>query len=279
MPRKGTDFHRLVEELEGNLFAVPGATIQSPGYLRDKVTGRKREHDIVITYMLTPHRMFVVAVECRDRRRPVDDTQVEAFARKCSKTGVDKGIIVSSSGFAPEALTDAAFCNIDCFTLEQVAHLEWIAPKFFETLERRVTPIDIKLITLDDERGDLIEPFKVIMCEDHVSIELNEDEPVPLFLRLVEFIPDEQTPGERGNLTVDLPNPGDVFVIDGLGERREIHGFRLEFEYENQTTADPIKVYQYRTGGGATLFDAATARIGPTTSIEGRIMVVRKNTA
>jgi uncharacterized protein len=276
MQREGTEFHRLVEMLERGVFSVPGATVQSPGYLRDKVTGRKREHDIVITYSL-PYRSFVVAVECRDRKRPVDDTQVEAFARKCSKTGVDKGIIVSSSGFAPEALTDAAFCNIDCFTLEQVSQLEWVTPQVFETLHRHVTATAVQVIGTGDESGDLIEPLKVVMRENDVTIEMSHDDALPLTQRLLNSIRDEQIPGEEGSFTIELPNPGDVYLVDGLAQRREISGFLVSIHVETRVISEPINLYQYRSGQGATLFGVETARIGPNPHIEGSLVLVRRS--
>jgi hypothetical protein len=69
MPRKGEDFHRLVEYLERAVVDHSNLEIESPKYLTDKVTGERREHDIVLTQR-SPQREIVTAIECRDLTGP-----------------------------------------------------------------------------------------------------------------------------------------------------------------------------------------------------------------
>lgn len=93
-----------------------GVTIHSPHRLRDKDTGKLREHDVVIVRK-SHHGETLTAVECKDRGRPVGVDFVEQFSKKNEKTGIHHGIIVSATGFAETAKTKAKALNITCMTL------------------------------------------------------------------------------------------------------------------------------------------------------------------
>ena len=104
--KKGRSLEKLVAYLERSLSKNESVTVESPKRLRDKSTGRLREHDVVLT-VKSGHHTFFIAVECRDRKRPVGITQLEAFAKKCQETGVGQGVIVSPKGFAKTAQVKA----------------------------------------------------------------------------------------------------------------------------------------------------------------------------
>lgn len=142
MSRQGEDFHRLVELLEKSISDQESVTIESPKYLPDKITGELREHDIVLTYDF-PLQQLVVAIECRDRSRKITVGQVEEFYTKCRDTGVDKGIIVASGGFAGTARAKAAHYGIDCLTLTQVARIDWCSQS--EIVIRQRVPRSVQL--------------------------------------------------------------------------------------------------------------------------------------
>jgi hypothetical protein len=93
--------------------------VESPKRLIDKDTGRLREHDMVLTFLEGPHELCV-ALECRDRSRPVGVPEVEAFWAKCQRTGISHGIIVSSKGFTKSAISKANTQNIGCLLLDEV---------------------------------------------------------------------------------------------------------------------------------------------------------------
>lgn len=102
----GKDLERLVAMLE-RLLLGDQAVIESPSRrLIDRDTGKRREHDVLIIFDQA-HHQIITAIECRDRSRPVGVPEVEAFADKCSRTGVHCGAIVSSTGFRKSALTKA----------------------------------------------------------------------------------------------------------------------------------------------------------------------------
>ncbi|MGD9627642.1 MAG: restriction endonuclease [Pyrinomonadaceae bacterium] len=111
-----------MKKFESLLVGDENVTITSPKRLLDKVTKRLREHDVVIE-IKKAHHTNVLAFECRDRSRPIDVNAVEAFAKKCENTGVDKPIMVSSSGFTGPAREKADFYGIECFDLEQMTEM------------------------------------------------------------------------------------------------------------------------------------------------------------
>ncbi len=93
--------------------------------LPDKDTGRLREHDVVIIRR-THHEPNLTAIECRDQGRKVGVPQIEAFAKKCEKTGIDHGIVVAANGFTSTARTKAKALNLTCMELAEAESFEWI---------------------------------------------------------------------------------------------------------------------------------------------------------
>jgi hypothetical protein len=123
--RSSRSLEKLVAHLHGQLIESGSVQIESPKHLRDNSTGRLRRHDVVLT-ITTGYQTFLVAIECRERKRPVGLSQLAAFARKCSATSIDKSAIVSSCGFTRTALSGAEALGVYCLTLEQVKSFPWI---------------------------------------------------------------------------------------------------------------------------------------------------------
>jgi Restriction endonuclease len=120
--RKGRSLERLVAHLESVLIGQNNVTITSPRRLVDVITGQQREHDVIVE-ITNGHHVNLIAFECRDRTRPIGADAVEAFAKKCEHTKVNKGIMVSSSGFRKPATDKARFLGIECFGLDQMSSM------------------------------------------------------------------------------------------------------------------------------------------------------------
>jgi hypothetical protein len=116
---------KLVAQLRGQLIEGGSVLIESPKHLRDNTTGRLRRHDVVLT-VTSGYRKFLVAIECRERNRPVGLSQLASFARKCSGTSINKSAIVSSCGFTKTAICRAKTLGIHCLSLEQVTSFPWV---------------------------------------------------------------------------------------------------------------------------------------------------------
>lgn len=125
MAKSGKSLEQLVTSLEKVLGKNNDVVVESKKYLTDKTTGRKREHDVVLT-INHAHHQVIVAIECRDRSRPIGVDQVEGFWKKCQDTGVDHGVIVSTKGFYNTARKKSDFLGIRCLDIEEVDSFDWI---------------------------------------------------------------------------------------------------------------------------------------------------------
>jgi hypothetical protein len=160
--KKGRALEKLVAHLESVLVGQPNVTITSPRRLRDVITGRLREHDVVVE-IRNGHHVNLIAFECRDRTRPIGSEAVEAFAKKCEHTNVNKGILVSSTGFRKPATEKAHFLGIDCFGLDQMSSM--ITPNLImvcQTMTFRSTHITNIFWHIDEMAGRESENYTLI---------------------------------------------------------------------------------------------------------------------
>lgn len=125
LERHGQRFHNFIATLERMFANQDRATVAFSLRLPNKDTGRLRERDVVITRR-THHGPNLTALECRDQRRKVGIPQIEAFAKKCEKTGIHQGVVVAVNGFASTARTKAKALNMTCMELVEAEAFEWI---------------------------------------------------------------------------------------------------------------------------------------------------------
>jgi len=124
MSDRGKALQALVHAIETAVSGSPNVKVESPKRLRDKDTGRLREHDVVLTFTQAHHE-FLLALECRDRSRPVGVPDVEAFHAKCLRTGIGRGLMVSPNGFTKTALRKAESYGIGYLKLQEVTRFNW----------------------------------------------------------------------------------------------------------------------------------------------------------
>jgi hypothetical protein len=146
----------------------------------DKVTGKPREHDVVLT-ITQEHHHLVIALECRDRSRKVGVNAVEEFRSKCEDTGINSGIIVSARGFYKTAIEKATHYNIRCLTLDEAESFDWCPASGVDTFHREVRGshltvlfdgdgIKVETIQLEDGRplnGDMVGSWALNLLEHH----------------------------------------------------------------------------------------------------------------
>ena len=138
MPRNGRDLEILVNALEKYLSGKDGI-VESPSYLKDRITGESRELDVLVT-LGTGHRETKIAFECKDWNRKVDSPVVEGFITKIKDLNINKAVIVASGGFAATALKKAQFNGISCLDLEEAERFDWIlTDKFIKVCRKLVT--------------------------------------------------------------------------------------------------------------------------------------------
>ena len=123
MPIRTNEFQQLIHLIEFQLSPHDAHVEESVEFV-DKVTGKKREVDVVITRKTGIHN-FTFGIECIDHARPADSTWVEKIIAKHKDIEVDKTILVSRSGFYKPALEKAHYNDFETITLNEAKDSDW----------------------------------------------------------------------------------------------------------------------------------------------------------
>ncbi|MFE5480529.1 restriction endonuclease [Nocardia sp. NPDC056541] len=101
MPIRTNLFQTVVAVIHQHL--ADGASIEEPAMLTNRLTGKKREVDVVLRSKAAGHE-FVIGIEATSRQRgPVSAQWVEGMIGKHKNLPTDKVILVSESGFTDQA--------------------------------------------------------------------------------------------------------------------------------------------------------------------------------
>lgn len=117
MPKRSNDFQRLIYLVRVNL--ADGAKVTESKMMRDRLTKRFREVDVVIEGMVG-HQPVVVAIECRDHKRVADVTWIDMMKTKHDRLNTHALLLASRMGFTPEAKDVAEKYGIELFSLEDI---------------------------------------------------------------------------------------------------------------------------------------------------------------
>jgi hypothetical protein len=239
--RAGLAFQDFIAKLERALHAAEGVLIHSPLRLRDKDTGRLREHDVVIS-RATHHGCLLTSVECRDRSRKVTVADVEAFAKKCERTGVHHGVIVASNGFATTARAKATALNIGCVDAPEVEGFPWIGKHVL--IGRVFNYLDLGgYVVLDDPDGQAREPYRLVDAKgDEVGSQA--------FADLIDL--DEAMSPEA---PADVPQNGVLQIeddrfraLDADGQTFAVRRLTLHYTFVITETRRPFQLHRYQSG-------------------------------
>jgi len=117
MPKRTNDFQRLIYLIRINL--ADGAKVSESKMMRDRLTKRFREVDVVVEGKVGSQRVFV-SIECRDHQRVADVGWVDAMKAKHDRLDTNALLLVSRSGFTQEARDVASKYGIEVFSLEDI---------------------------------------------------------------------------------------------------------------------------------------------------------------
>jgi len=242
--KPGRSLEKLVTYLERHFADSDTVLVESPKRLPDKTTGKLREHDVVLT-VTSGHHNILVAVECRDRSRPVGVPQIEAFAKKCSETLVDKGVIVSPCGFTSTAMPKSKALGIRCLSLDQVDSLPWMFRDFkfqkFHTSYKHVN------FTIIPEENFLKKPESFDIIGEHGQSISIEDLRNITFNTIKEYEKDPQTIkiGERTEgFRLILPNLTIIEKETGISKR--VKHINATVFSETKVTEIPLVLREYK---------------------------------
>lgn len=115
MPKRSNDFQKLIYLVRLNL--ADGAKVEESKLLKDRLSKRYREVDVVIQGKTGSHPV-IVSIECRDHKRAADVTWVDTMKAKHDRLPTNALLLASSQGFTKEATDIAEKYGVGLFTLE-----------------------------------------------------------------------------------------------------------------------------------------------------------------
>jgi hypothetical protein len=123
MPARSNQFQRLVYEIERQL-APLGAVVEESAMLPERISHELREVDILVSLDEGYHRVRI-GIECQDKSRPASKQWVEAIAKKHEELGINKTVLVSSSGFYSTARRLAESFFMSVIDLANMSRADW----------------------------------------------------------------------------------------------------------------------------------------------------------
>lgn len=236
--RPGQAFQNIVAIVERAIVGQDGIKIETNVRIKD-ADGDLREHDILITHT-EGLRVTRTAVECKDHGRKIGKPELEAFRSKCADTGIHKGVIVSSSGFATSALKASRRTNVQCLELAKVDSFPWVGESVSIVTERNFSNIDVNIFALTQ----IERPFKIFAMNDAeltmesyrnvCQVAINQDEELSKL-------------GRDGpvSLTIQWKPDDGIYVVDANDVRHEVEFLELRPTFVVTDTHHPFELHSY----------------------------------
>ena len=114
----------VVAAIERSLNAVRGTRVIPNAAVPMRGRSATRQVDVLVE-IPTGRRTLRIGVEVRCFATPLDVTHVEQLGAKLSKLDLDRGCVVSASGFTEEARSEALRCNLETRTVAEVGLPDW----------------------------------------------------------------------------------------------------------------------------------------------------------
>jgi hypothetical protein len=269
MPKDGKSLEKLVAIIERALAIPNNMKVESPKLMRDRVTGRLREHDVVIT-IDTHHEETYLAIECRDRSRPVGVPDIEAFRKKCDNTGVHKRVIVSPRGFRKTAFEHAKMEDIRCLTIEDAEQFDWIEATGFIFIEHEMHHTDWQFIIDKNDVHDL----ENIDLFDVKNTLLTKENLIPVAGKeLAAYVQNNNDEVDHKDVRINFPATGIKAVDRDSKEEYEVIECYCIIKYSLRKKISPFHFRNYGVDrSGKSITNAAIAEIKGT-NIHGHFVI------
>jgi hypothetical protein len=265
MANDGKSLERLVALIETAL-GTDGVKVETPKHLPDRITGKPREHDVLVT-ITRAHHVVQIALECKDRSRPITVDMVEAFHQKCLDTGIQQGAIVSASGFAKTAREKAAHYGIRCLEVLEAESFVWMLAPSFTFLTRRIDAQSWRFIP---EQEGVVENHNMeVLLEDGGEVPkaaLNNTAQAAMN----KWVDEHPEVVEKRIITLRIGTPGMILRNKETSATTPTSYADLLLTYSHVQEEVPLRFSQYVDGDNQ-ITDVAIAD-GPT----GRIAIVYK---
>lgn len=269
----GKSLEKLVRVLERVLSPKETVVIESPKYLIDRITNKKREHDVVLT-IKQGHHELIVAIECRDRKRPVTVNEIESFWKKCQDTGVAQGIVVSPKGFSDQAKEKADKLAIRCLKLSEVEEFPWLSSASMTFLTRSLKHTNWTFNIKDAMKRRVNEDFEIVDSYGTVIT------PQILTENLRSVMYDKSLSGdvnEKIQNVIKFPGEGLYLRYKSSPELIPVENVIAISEWEISKEVSPFKLFTYEDSKKGKIVNGAIAE-SKLNGIPGDIFIVEKET-
>jgi hypothetical protein len=163
--------------MERSVVGIPGAVVTANVSIREVITGTPRQVDVLVE-VPTGNRVLRVGVEVRDRNSPMDLPGVEQLVEKLGKLELDRGCIVSRSGFTADAAEAARMKGIETRTIAEIERPDWWQVPNFSWHTRRLELLSARLDFADS--GDVDRARGVLGGIDATPIVVADEQGVPV---------------------------------------------------------------------------------------------------
>jgi len=239
--RQGIAFQNFVALIEKLVASNDAVTVESPAYVIDKDSKRRREFDVLITSTVA-HHITKIAIECKDYGRKVGSGDVEAFQTKCERNHIANKVIVSSSGFSGGAIVKAAVLGIKLMEVAQAETFDWLNTVKGIAPRRMFDGVNLRI----KFRGAMPEePYKVFGPN---GVEVS---PMQWLHAINKAIPDEDGRGspEPVERTVVLLCQG-VYAVDASGRHFPVDEASTTVRMRWEVRSEPFETHTYKDGDG-----------------------------
>jgi hypothetical protein len=262
--RPGQSFQDLVAAIERAITGENGVTMETNVRVRD-ADDDLREHDILLTHT-EGLRVTKTAVECKDHGRKIGKPELEAFRSKCQDTGIHKGVMVSSSGFAESALRASRRTNVQCLELAKVETFPWVGQSAFHVSCRDFSSIDVEVFAATP----IVEPFRLFGVNGELTMGTYKH---VCQLTIIEA-PELSALGRDEPATISIhwkPSDG-AYVVDANGERHDVDHLMLRPTFTVTDTPQAFELHSYSGDSGR--LEVATTDFNEA-GLTGKLVMVR----
>lgn len=125
-PKSPKQDWQILEELVASIQKqlAPEAIVEHNVLIKGQITGVDRQVDVLVTQMIGQYKM-IIAIDCKDTKRPVDTKGVGEFSELVRDIKANKGVLVCPAGFSKPALKTAKSYQIDLYRPVDTGNHKW----------------------------------------------------------------------------------------------------------------------------------------------------------
>ncbi len=272
MPRKGRNLEKLVESLENYLIKEKDK-IESPCFLKDYVTNKSREIDVLVR-IIKEDKETLIAFECKDWSDKVGSPEVEAFVTKTRDMNIDKSCIVSSKGFSSPALKKAKHYKIKCLELQQINNFDWMLAEYMKKSQIHIIKNTWRINSHNKQSKSILKPKYIHSSGIEITKEIITEN-AKNYLSQIEH--QNLNVGEIYRHKVPV-NPTGIKIIDTQSKREyKVDECNMFLEFSLKVEEIPIQSIQmYDKHNEESLIEAAVSEVRINNEISGHFMFIEQ---